>query len=75
LDVVLLIADKIKQSFVWHKDYKACKEVEKCQVPVAHTYNHSYSGGINQEGGSLKPAWANSLQDTISKKSITKKGW
>jgi hypothetical protein len=42
---------------------------------VAHAYNPSYSGGIDQEGHGLKPAWANSLQDPISKKPITKKGW
>jgi hypothetical protein len=29
-------------------------------VPVAHTYNLSYSGDKNQENGSLKPALANS---------------
>jgi hypothetical protein len=34
---------------------------------VAHTYNPSYSGGIDQEDRSLKPAQANSSQDPISK--------
>jgi hypothetical protein len=32
-----------------------------------HTGNPSYSGGRDQEDCSLKPAQANSLQDTISK--------
>jgi hypothetical protein len=43
------------------------------QTPVAHTYNPSYSGGRDQEDSSLKPTQANSSQNTISKKSITKK--
>jgi hypothetical protein len=42
-------------------------------VPVAHAYNPSYAGGRDQEDHS-KPAWANSLQDPISKKLFTKKG-
>jgi hypothetical protein len=37
-------------------------------VPVAHTYNPSYSGGRDQEDHSSKPDKANSLQDPISKK-------
>jgi hypothetical protein len=44
-------------------------------VPVAHACNPSYSGGRQQEDCSSKPAWANSLQDPISKKHFTKKGW
>jgi hypothetical protein len=40
---------------------------------VAHAYNPN-SGGRDQEGSSLKPAQANSSQDPISKKPITKKG-
>jgi hypothetical protein len=36
-------------------------------VPVAHSYNPSYSGGRNQEDSGSKPAWANSSQDPISK--------
>jgi hypothetical protein len=35
---------------------------------VAHAYNPSYKGGRDQEDGSSKPAWANSLQDPILKK-------
>jgi hypothetical protein len=38
---------------------------------VAHTCNPSYSGGRDQEDCSLKPAWANSSQDPISKKKKT----
>jgi hypothetical protein len=34
---------------------------------VAHACNPSYSGGRDQEDHGLKPAWANSLQDPISK--------
>jgi hypothetical protein len=38
-----------------------------------------YSGGRDQEDHTLKPAWANSLQDPISKntyhKKKKKKGW
>jgi hypothetical protein len=44
-----------------------------CWVVVPHTYNPSYSGGRDQNH-SLKPAWANSLQDPISKKPNTKRG-
>jgi hypothetical protein len=44
------------------------------QEPVAHAYNPSYSGGKDQNGG-LKPTGANSSQDPILKKPITKKGW
>jgi hypothetical protein len=45
------------------------------QALVAHAYNPSYSGGRDQENCGLKPARANSLQDPISKKLFTKKGW
>jgi hypothetical protein len=44
-------------------------------APVAHTWNPSYSGGRNQEDCSSEPAQANSSQDPIMKKPITKKGW
>jgi hypothetical protein len=46
-----------------------------CQVPVAHACNPSYSGGRDQEDLSSKPAWANSSQDPILTKPITKKAW
>jgi hypothetical protein len=42
---------------------------------VAHACNPSYLGGRDQEDHSSKPAWANSSQDPILKKHITKKGW
>jgi hypothetical protein len=42
-------------------------------VQVAHACNPSYSGGRDQEDYSLKPAWANSLRDPISKISTTKR--
>jgi hypothetical protein len=41
---------------------------------VAHAYNSSYSGGRDQEDCGSKPAWTNSSQDPISKKSFTKRG-
>jgi hypothetical protein len=43
-------------------------------VLVAPAYNPSYSGGRDQKDRGSKPAWANGLQDPISKKTITKKG-
>jgi hypothetical protein len=44
------------------------------QVPVAHACNPSYSGGRDQEDLGLKPAWANSSQDLISKNPSKKSG-
>jgi hypothetical protein len=44
-------------------------------APVAHACCPSYSGDRDQEDLSLMPAQVNSLQDPISKKKITKKGW
>jgi hypothetical protein len=41
---------------------------------VVHIYNPSYSGGRDEEDLGLKPGWANSSQDPISEKPITKKG-
>jgi hypothetical protein len=38
------------------------------QVPVAYTGNPGYSGDRDKEDRDLKPAQANSSQDTISKK-------
>jgi hypothetical protein len=43
------------------------------QVPVAHTYNPSYSGGNHQEDWCLKPAQANSSRDPILKIPNTKR--
>jgi hypothetical protein len=39
---------------------------------LAHTCNPSYSGGRDQEDHGLKPAQANSSQDPILRKLITK---
>jgi hypothetical protein len=47
---------------------------KKSLALVAHTCNPSYSGSRDQEDRSLKPAQANSVQDPIAKKLITKKG-
>jgi hypothetical protein len=44
------------------------------QSPVAHACNPSYLGGRDQEDHSLKPAWANSSQDPVSKIPTSKKG-
>jgi hypothetical protein len=44
-------------------------------MPMAHACNPSYSGDRDQEDCSLKPAWANSSQDLISKTPFTKNGW
>jgi hypothetical protein len=46
----------------------------KIQAPVAHICNPNYSGGRDQEDHDLKPAQANSSQDSVWKKAITKKG-
>jgi hypothetical protein len=47
--------------------------MKRCQAPVAHVCNSSYSGGPDHEDHSLKPAWADSLQDPIlEKKTKTK---
>ena len=44
-----------------------------CWAPVANTYNPCDSGGRDKENLGSKTAWANSLQDPISKTPITKK--
>jgi hypothetical protein len=41
---------------------------------VVYTYNLSYSAGRDPGNHSLKPAWANSSQEPILKKPITKIG-
>jgi hypothetical protein len=43
-----------------------------CWAPVAHTCNPSYIGDRDLEDCGLKPAWANSLQDPILKKTLHK---
>jgi hypothetical protein len=42
-------------------------------APVAHACNPSYSGGRQQEDHVLRPAWANSLGNPISKNPSQKK--
>jgi hypothetical protein len=54
---------------------ETAKKGVTCWVPMAYGYNPSYSGGRDQEDHGLKPAWANSLQDPVSKILITKMGW
>jgi hypothetical protein len=44
-------------------------------VPVAHTYNPSYSGGRIEAVYSSKAVQANSSQDPILKMPNTKQGW
>jgi hypothetical protein len=46
------------------------KKYYGCKVPLSHTYNPSYLRSKDKE-----PAWANSLQDSISKNLTYKKGW
>jgi hypothetical protein len=48
-------------------------KIKPSQVPVAHACNPSYSVGRDQQDCGLKPAWANSLRDPISKKPNTKR--
>jgi hypothetical protein len=48
------------------------QKIQNGWEPVAHACNPSYPGGRNQEDCDLNPVWANSLQDLISKKPITK---
>jgi hypothetical protein len=63
-------------SFLQFSNYSlVCfKELNGELALVAHTCNPSYSGGRDQKDGGLKLAGANSLQNPISKKHITKKG-
>jgi hypothetical protein len=46
----------------------------KSCVQVAQACNPSFSGGRDQEGLGSKPAWTNSSRDSISKKTLHKKG-
>jgi hypothetical protein len=49
------------------------KKYQVSWAPVAHACNPSYSGGRDWEDCVSKPAPANTLQDSISKKPFTKK--
>jgi hypothetical protein len=44
------------------------KSSTRGRAPVVHACNPSYPGGRDQEVGGLKPDWAKSLRDPISKK-------
>jgi hypothetical protein len=57
----------------WHLYLQNESRMESHRVPVAHVCNPSYSVGRDQENLSLKPAWANSSQDPISKKNPSHK--
>jgi hypothetical protein len=51
------------------------KKKSKCQAPVAHACNSSYSESRDQEDRSSKPAWANSSYfETLSQKPFTRIG-
>jgi hypothetical protein len=41
------------------------------QIPVAHTYNPSYSGGRDQEDSALKPAWAGGMAQVVEHKALS----
>jgi hypothetical protein len=63
-----------KTWLIFNTEHRSCvKEVNYSQAPVAQAYNHSYSGGRDQEDYSSKPA--NSSQDPILKKPFTKQVW
>jgi hypothetical protein len=49
------------------------KKKKNCQVPVVPAYNPSYLGGLRLRGSWFQLAWADSLQDPISK--ITRAKW
>jgi hypothetical protein len=51
------------------------RKIKKSQMLVTHDCNPSYSGGRDRENRGWKTAWANSSQDPILKKPITKQGW
>jgi hypothetical protein len=55
---------------IFQDDFK----VIRCGVLVAHAFNHSYSGGRDQEDRSSTPAQENSSQNPIWKKNHHKKG-
>jgi hypothetical protein len=46
----------------------------RSRVPVAHTYDPSYSGSRDQEDQGSKPVQANRSRDPISKKIHHRKG-
>jgi hypothetical protein len=52
--------------FNWKNTVENC--ISTCEALLALAYNPTYSGGRDQKDQGSKPAWANNLQDTISKK-------
>lgn len=50
------------------------KQTKTCGSPVAHTRSPCDSEGRDKEDLGSNTAWANSLQDPVSKTPITKKG-
>jgi hypothetical protein len=65
----------LSYSYVISENYALLggKGLSESQVPVAHTYNSSYSRDRDWEVHSLRPAWGTSLRDPISK--ITRAKW
>jgi hypothetical protein len=66
--------------FFLNKHTKLSKSLRthRSQVPLAHVYNPSYSGGRDQEDQGSKPAWTLGSRDPILKKIHHKKrlvGW
>jgi hypothetical protein len=57
----------------YHYRYAKPQEGERSWVPVTHTCNPSYLGGWDQEHCCLKPDWASTSLDSISK--ITSVKW
>jgi hypothetical protein len=51
----------------YNQEYK-----QVCRVPVAHTYNPSYSGGRDQEDRGSKPV-GQTIQETLSRKTLSQK--
>jgi hypothetical protein len=66
---------KIKEVLLWLRMTDCCMSniFISGWAPVAHTCNPSYTGGRDQDAHSSKPAWVNSLQDPILKKTYHKK--
>jgi hypothetical protein len=61
---------------LWDKHLQTQRESMLSLVPVAHTYNPSYSGGRDQEDHGSQPAQANSWWDPILKNPSQKRaGW
>jgi hypothetical protein len=64
--------NKLPFEKLWRREAKSKVEMQfeeqkSSRMPAAHTCNPCYSGDTDQEDRGLKPAWANSSWDTISK--------